>query len=91
MEDKLSYLEEREADNGLVINTRKTKVLKVNTNRCTCLKVKGRKGKARTSFRMNTTIWRAGNITLNTKIRLTPKSKPSYYLTAIIGKQQNIS
>ena len=98
MKDKLAILEERAAETGLIISTKKTKVLKANTTTITSLKVKAtpleevdsftylgsvmdrlggseqdikcRIGKARTAFRMINTIWRASNITLNTKIRL---------------------
>ena len=40
MEDKLSHLEERAAETGLIISTRTTRVLKVNTNSHTSLKIK---------------------------------------------------
>ena len=98
MEEKLSCLEERAAETGLIISTKKTKVLKANTTNQAKLKVKStpleevdsftylgsimdsqggsekdiicRIGKARTAFRMMSPIWRAGNITLNTKMRL---------------------
>lgn len=98
MKNKLKVLEERAAETGLVISTRKTKVLKANTNCRTSLEVKStpleevecftylgsimdsmggsekdmksRIGKARTAFRMMSPIWRASNISLNTKIRL---------------------
>ena len=98
MEEKLSCLEERAAETGLIISTKKTKVLKANTTNQAKLKVKStpleevdsftylgsimdsqggsekdiicRIGKARTAFRMMSPIWRAGNITLNMKMRL---------------------
>ena len=40
MEEKLSCLEERAAETGLIISTKKTKVLKANTTSQAKLKVK---------------------------------------------------
>ena len=98
MQEKLTELEKRASETGLVISTKKTKVLKANTNSQASvhvnaatleevnsftylgstvdgmggseLDIKNRIGKARSAFRMMETIWRAGNISLNTKIRL---------------------